>query len=159
MIRTLLHPNTLNEAALKLKRPMHHFVSALRGTNATVTTLGSLRNQLLAAGHLPFYWPTPDGYPDKLESWVGGVIPRWNFGASLLNGNLSGLSVNVTTFLNAANTAAAIVDRINGALFGGTMPAAQKSVIENYLLPNPPTNLKKQEAIGLAIGAPSFQWH
>lgn len=159
MIRVILSPHTLAQSDLKYKRPMHHFVSALRATGATVTTLNTLRTQLQAAGHLCFYWPTPDGYPDDLESWVGLVIARWNFGASLLNGNLSGLSVNVNNFLGTAATAAAIANRISGGLFGGQLPAGQKSVIQNYLLPDPPTAQRKQEAIGLATGSPAFQWY
>jgi len=42
-------------------------------------------NPLLSAGQHPFFWQPPDGYPDTLAYWVGLLLPRWNFGASLMN--------------------------------------------------------------------------
>ena len=90
MLRAALQPNVQASAAPKYKRPFHHFISALRALPATVNATSSLRNQLNAAGHRPFYWGPPDGYPDTLAYWSGLVIPRWNFGASLMASQLAG---------------------------------------------------------------------
>src|SRR2546428_448780 len=83
----------------------------------------------------------PDGYPNTLDAWVGLILPRWNFGASLLNGNVSGASVDATGnstgfFYGVANTADAQADQINARLFGGAMPQADHDRIRNYMLPN-----------------------
>jgi hypothetical protein len=41
-------------------------------------------------GHLPFDWPTPDGFPDGEEHWRAGLLPRWNFALSLAAGEIRG---------------------------------------------------------------------
>jgi uncharacterized protein (DUF1800 family) len=160
MIRTILAPNNLAAAPAKYKRPYHLMVSALRALPSTITSTSGIRSQLDSCGHRPFFWPTPDGYPDTLLYWQGLILPRWNYGAALLNGNISNVSVDYTTFFNGLTTAQQMVDKIDLAMFGGQMPATDKDKIRLYLLPDPVTNVtKKRDAIGLAIGAPGFQWY
>ncbi len=139
--------------------PLHLFASALRATGADIVTTTALRNQLTAAGHLPFHWSPPDGYPDALDAWAGLILPRWNFAASLLNHEISGSSVDVDGFLAGATTADAVVDRIDEGLFGGDMSVWDKQRIHEYLLPGPPTPSRRAEAVGLAISSPGFQWY
>ncbi len=160
MLRTLLHDPEVANSPPKYKRPYHLFMSALRVTAATINTSSGLRSNLTAAGHLPFYWGPPDGYPDTLDKWVGLILPRWNFGASAGINAVSGLSFDVNVFLTGvANTAQAIADHIDTAMFGGQMPAADKTRVRDYLLPDPPTLTRKRDAVGLAIGSPGFQWY
>lgn len=160
MLRTLFHDPAVADAPPKYKRPYHQMMSALRATAATINTVNGIRFNLTAAGQLPFYWGPPDGYPDKLDHWVGLILPRWNFGASLPTGGVGGTSFNTTAFYGGApNTAQGSVDRIDSTLFAGQMNAAEKARIRDYLLPDPPTTGRKQEAVGLAIGSPGFQWH
>lgn len=151
-------------APLKYKRPFHLFISALRACEATINSTSTLRSQhLAAAGQVPFTWGPPDGFPDTLANWVGLILPRWNFGAALWQGNLSngginGLVISVTNFLGDAGTPQAVMDVIDGKLFGGTMPADQKALIQQYMS-NSPTTQQKREAVGLAIDSPAFQWY
>lgn len=159
MIRTILKPEHLFDAALRYKRPYHHFVSALRALPTTITSTSTIRGLLGAAGHRPFFWATPDGYPDNIDYWVGYIIPRWNFGASLMNNNISGLSVNSTEFAGADTDANVLADKINIALFGGEMSTVDRNRVRDYMLPNPVSNLRLREGIGLAIGSPGFQWY
>jgi len=159
MIRTALQPNVLADAPPKYKRPFHLYVSALRALPSTITATATFRSQLDAAGHRTFFWISPDGYPDTLLYWSGLILPRWNFGASLLNNNLNGLVVDYTSFLSGLTTAQQIVDKIDQAMFGGEMSAGDKDRIRTYLLPDPPSITRQRDAIGLAIGSPSFQWY
>ncbi|QOJ15485.1 MAG: DUF1800 domain-containing protein [Planctomycetia bacterium] len=159
MLRALFLNMDPQTAPPKYKRPFHLMMSALRQSGAAITTTSSLRTQLQLGGQLPFRWPAPDGYPDTLDAWAGLILPRWNFGASLLNGNISGSSVSINTLLAGANSADLVMARIDAALFGGAMPAAQRERIRQYLLPDPPTDTRKRDAVGLAIAAPEFQWH
>ena len=63
----------------KMKRPANAFVSALRGLGAdftprpdnttTYTPTEELLGRTQAAGHRLFYWPAPNGYPDRLQAW------------------------------------------------------------------------------------------
>lgn len=164
VLRTLFSNIDPNTAPPKLKRPVHLFASALRAAGATIagspTSYGSdLRNQYAAAGHEPFSWGTPDGWPDKLESWSGLLLPRWNFGSLLLNGNLNGVSVDVNVMLAGAMTAQQVADRIDRVMFGGAMPSQEKALIRDYLLPDNPEDVRKREAVALAIASPAFQWY
>lgn len=159
MIRTALAPNVLADAPPKYKRPFHVFVSALRALPTAITSTSTLRSRLNAAGHVPFYWSTPDGYPDTLNYWVGLVIARWNFGAALMANQISGVTVNGASFFTGITTAAQTVDKLNAAIFLGEMPAVDQARVKAYLLPDNPSATKKNEAIGLAIGSPSFQWY
>ncbi len=159
MIRTILKPEHLFDAAPRYKRPYHHFVSALRALPTTITSTSTMRTLLGAAGQRPFFWATPDGYPDNMDYWVGYIIPRWNFGASLMNNSISGLAVNSTEFAGGDTQADALADKINNALFGGEMSTLDRNRIRDYMLPNPVSNQRLREAIGLAIGSPGFQWY
>jgi hypothetical protein len=117
-----------------------------------------LRVSLSAAGQEPFFWGPPDGYPDSLV-WAGLVLPRWNFAASLVNGDLDGATVDIDALLGGAATAEEIASRINLVMHGGALTTAERNRIRDYLLPDPPSALKKKEAVGLAIAAPSYQWY
>ena len=126
----------------------------------SITSSSGLRSQLDGCGHRPFYWATPDGYPDTLLYWQGLILPRWNFGASALNANITGVTVDYATFFNGLTTAQQMVDKIDQEMFGGAMPQSDKDRIRTFLLPDPVTSTtKKKDAIGLAIGAPGFQWY
>jgi len=159
MIRAALAPNVLADAAPRYKRPYHLMTSAMRGLTATITTINGIRNNLTSAGHLPFMWGPPDGYPDYLDYWVGLVLPRWNLGAQVGGLSLSGVTVNFDALFAGTSTAQQIADRIDSLLFAGEMPAADKARIVEYLLPNPPSTTRRREAVGLAIGSPGFQWY
>lgn len=161
MLRIVFHPQLSPPLDFKFKRPFHLIASALRATGATVTTPGNLQNAMISSGQLPFNWIPPDGYPDSLVAWSGLLLPRWNFGASLMNNEYSGTSVNINTFLAGVPTpltAANVARRINEALMGGFMPGAELAALTGYLLPDPPTTTRIREAVGLAIGSPAFQW-
>ncbi len=165
MVRRALSPNAVASASPKLKRPFHAFVGPLRSLPTVVNSTSTLRSLLDAAGHRPFYWGPPDGYPDTITYWSGFLLPRWNFGASLLfvsnggNPGISGIMVDVSTFLDGLDTVDAMLTQISDALFGGEMPPAEKARIGNYLAVSFGSQIRQREAIGLAIGSPSFQWY
>lgn len=162
MIRVILRPNNLAAAPLKYKRPFHLIASALRalGAQATVTATSGLRTQLINCGHRPFYWSTPDGYPDSFIHWQGLILPRWNFGASLMHTSpISGVSVDYTTFFSGLTTAQQHADKLDQALFAGEMHPADKAALASFLGATPVTSTKKRESIGVAIAAPGFQWY
>ena len=152
---------------LKLKRPLHLLISAVRAAQATVTSHtnfpASVQTPLVQAGHLPFNWQSPDGYPDSVDYWVGGQLPRWNVGATLMNGSsgsgYSGLSINHVPLINGATTPAAIAEQISRSMFNGTMSAADKAAVAGYMGPTNPNATKTREGIGLALASPSFQWY
>lgn len=162
MLRAIFNPNLNPPLAPKFKRPLHLIASAIRATGAALGTPANMQNILTSAGHLPFNWSPPDGYPDTLVAWSGLLLPRWSFGASLMNSEYGSTNaVDINAFLAGVPTpltADAVVARINDRLFGGRMPGEERAALAAYLLPNPPTTARIREAVGLAIGSPAFQW-
>ncbi len=159
MLRTLFASTDPLTAEPKYKRPYHLFISALRATNATVNSTATLRGYLNAVKHVPFTWGPPDGFPDSLSAWLGNILPRWNYGLLLMQGNIWHVIVDVNAFFAGTTTADQMAQRIDERLFGGAMPTAQRTRIRDYLLPNPPTTGRKRDAIGLAIASPGYQWY
>ncbi len=170
MLRTVFGCLLTSPPPPKFKRPLNVLVSALRVTKASVTSLvnfpASVQTPLVSAGQQPFSWQPPDGYPESISYWVGLLLPRWNFGASLLNGNYSGVTVDTSVggaLLAGATTQQQVADRIDLLFFNGQMAAADKSAILAHLQPvlpaTVPTQTQVKEAFGLAIGSPGFQWH
>ncbi len=72
----------------KFKRPGDLVISALRQMQAETEAGPELLGLLARMGHLPFAWPTPDGYPDRDEAWVRSLMPRWQFALALAAGRL-----------------------------------------------------------------------
>jgi uncharacterized protein (DUF1800 family) len=158
-LRCLLSPQHLAQAAPRFKRPFHAFINAARATACQVTSTSSLRTQLKIAGHLTFNWTSPDGYPDVPDFWSGLVLPRWNFGALLASSGLTGVSFDLASFFAQASGADALADRINASIFGGEMIATDRDRVRDYLLADSSSSSLRADAIGLAIGSPSFQWY
>ncbi|MGQ0626512.1 MAG: DUF1800 domain-containing protein [Phycisphaerales bacterium] len=176
MLRAMLTPNILNDATARLKRPFHLFASAMRvvlPSEANMTAWSFLKTtHLRPAGHLPFNWNPPDGYPDANSYWSGQLLPRWNFGANLVtsnnasggtSGGINGVGVNaaaVDAVLAVQVTAVQALDRLNATLFGGGMLASERARILAFLpAVGNLTATQKRDAIGLAIDTPGFQWY
>lgn len=160
MLRVILARQSLALAPMKLKRPYHLVVSALRAVKANITSPTTLRSVWLPQlGQTPFRWVPPDGYPDTKEFWMGLLAPRWNICFSLFSPGINGVSVNTTSLLQGANTAESIANRINYLLFGGEMRSPELAALKKYLLPDPPSATRIADAFSLALASPSFQWY
>lgn len=77
----------------KFKRPFRFVVSALRGTSAETDPDEALYQYLLRMGHTPFQYPTPDGYPEEAEHWMGSMLWRWHFAAALAENRINGVKI------------------------------------------------------------------
>ncbi len=159
MIRAILTPDNVINAPVKHKRPFHFVASALRSVNPVVTKLTAIATtQLGILGQDSFIWETPDGYPDNVGYWAGGVMSRWRF-ADFLTGLVSGdVIVDVAPFM-VAGTADGITAAINSALFAGELPASDADRIRSFLAAGAITSARTREALSLAIGSAAFQWY
>lgn len=159
MVRALLNKAALMQAPPKFKRPMHLFVNGLRAYSPTVSNLNNFRTQhLAAAGHSPYSWGPPDGYPDTLLYWSGLLLPRWNFGFSMMANQIGGLTPDMGYLTGGATRAADIADRINQLAFGGSLPRADRDALVQYMLPDPVSNTRTRDGFALALALPGFQW-
>ncbi len=164
MLDYVLHKAATLAAPPKFKRPMHLLASTLRALSARATAPNNLQTPLASAGHTPFDWQAPDGYPDTLEAWSALLLARWNFGASLAadsyyNSTLqTGVNIVPADTIGAATSGSAILDAINLAAFNNTMPKPERDALLAYLGATP-TTTKIKEAMGMAVAMPSFQWY
>jgi uncharacterized protein (DUF1800 family) len=76
-------PEFWSARGTKFKRPFHFVVSALRATGLPAREPRMLTEFLQRMGHLPFNFPTPDGYPEEPAPWLGTLLWRWNFAVKL----------------------------------------------------------------------------
>jgi uncharacterized protein (DUF1800 family) len=78
----------------KFKRPMRFVASALRATGATTKAGPGLLEYVMRMGQEPFSYPTPDGYPDEAEPWMGTLMWRWHFSVALKNNAIPGTRID-----------------------------------------------------------------
>jgi len=93
-LRTLIAtPEFRTAAGLKFKRPIHFIVSALRATNASTDADRGILRYLERMGHVPFGYPTPDGYPAAATHWHATLLWRWKFALALANNRIKGTRI------------------------------------------------------------------
>lgn len=88
-LRVLFGTAAFRESAgMQFKRPFHFLASALRLTACATGGGGDVLAYLERMGHMPFQYPTPDGYPMDQAPWMGTLLWRWHFAAALESGGL-----------------------------------------------------------------------
>ncbi|MCG8408018.1 MAG: DUF1800 domain-containing protein [Phycisphaerales bacterium] len=166
MIKVILSQKWINCSRDKVKRPIHLLASTIRALDGSVSDPG-IESQssrmvggfLSPAGHLPYQWPTPDGYNDTAEYW-SALFPRWDFGAALTNNEYNGVHLNdIIAALAPHNTAQDTIDALDDCMFDGFMDPDDKTAILGYFGGGGPPfgDPEKRLMIGLVIGSPSFQ--
>lgn len=78
----------------KMKRPFRFIASALRATDAKSDVREELLEYLVRMGHAPFQCPTPDGYPEEPDRWMGSMMWRWHFAVGLAKNAIPGTKVD-----------------------------------------------------------------
>lgn len=72
-------------------------------------------------GQLPFYWPTPDGYPDQQDYWVStsGMLNRWRLSfLSFANSipDIGVIDIDYASMLDGADSIETIIDALAEAV-------------------------------------------
>ena len=173
----------------RLSRPMDLLARALRAANIAPEHFGlayqgrdaalyqRLMKMLTNMGHIPFYWPTPDGFPDVKTAWSASTVmlTRWNFGLSLCGvGNgatgfgpelINGFKILSQTPANLM-TAGEVVDFWIDRILHRAMDPADRDAIIDFLTSggsaSTPVDLanpgRLPEAVALIFDSPYFQW-
>jgi hypothetical protein len=140
-------------AARKLKRPFDYVASALRALNATTDGGPALLTYLAEMGQPLFQWPTPDGFPDRAEAWIGTLFTRWRFALALANDNLPGTRLDLPALAGAAS-ARTRQERLNQLailLLGRPLlPAVTEQLLQS--------GHQDQTLLVALLGSPAFQW-
>ncbi len=156
MLRNVLTRFRMGKATPKLKRPYELMVSTLRALFARLESPVFLLQSLLAAGHLPYNWGPPNGYPDSAGYWSGLLLPRWNFAAEFLTHPAAGIAIDLP-FLDPALPVAELVARLARLLTRDTLSESTRQVLTDFLSAEAVTPSRVREAIGLVVAAPEFQ--
>jgi uncharacterized protein (DUF1800 family) len=163
-IRTVLGTlllDGLEGAGPKLKRPVGFVASALRLLNAETDGDAGVQDFLAHMGQPYFGWPTPDGYPDESEAWLGSLMPRWQFALELARGGIDGTRINLGEVARGlgANTPAKLADGLSRLLMGKPLRAGQRDELLAALRGAgvEEADLPAMVTAGL-LASPAFQW-
>ncbi len=161
MLRVILRKARMATATPKLKRPYHTMVSAVRALGAQVNDPGPAVSELFAAGHLPFTWAPPNGFPDSEDYWAGSVRNRWAFAPKIVDLRRPlriGFDIPaLDPSRNPTLTRGQVRGRLDRQLTGRQMSGATKSALRNYLAAGPLRADRIRDATGLALSSPEFQ--
>ncbi|MEW8216851.1 MAG: DUF1800 domain-containing protein [Candidatus Thiodiazotropha taylori] len=89
-------------------------------------------------GQLPYFWSTPDGYPDVQSYWssTGGILNRWrlsffSFAPISLSNDI--IFIDYLPMLNGAESLAAITDALTDAILMRPISSADRRHIIDWL--------------------------
>ena len=132
-----------SSADLKFTRPSEYLSGVVRSL-APDTSYPSDNGQLLffaqsILGQLPFYWPTPDGYPDEQSYWAstGGMLNRWRLSFLSFAGiipEIDVIKVDYTPMLNGANTLGSVLDAITENILMRPLSASDRKLVLDWLI-------------------------
>lgn len=146
----------MTRATPKVKRPTMMVTSTLRALFAQADAPLILLATLFAAGHLPFNWGPPNGYPDSAGYWSGYLLPRFDFASLFLLVEEYGVTVDLP-FLDPSEEPAQLRAILDLLLLGGTSSETTGQAVESYLRSRPASRQTLAEAIGLMVASPEFQ--
>ncbi len=161
MLRVIFAPATIAAVPalnlVKYKRPFHLMTSILRAIPFQIAAPERLTEQLGLLGHEPFRWPTPNGYPDRLDAWASGEQTRWAFTTDLFADAIPGVNFHPSEVF-AGFPKDQLAQAANRRLTGISLSPRDVVAIQLYVDSFPSiTDALLREVMTLAASAPSFQ--
>ncbi len=132
-----------NTADLKFTRPTEYLAGTIRALapdTAYPTDNGVLFFfAQLILGQTPFYWPTPDGYPDTQSYWAntGGLLNRWRL--SFLSyapyiPSIDVFDIDYVSLTNNADTIANILDALVDNILMRPLSTEDRTSMINWMV-------------------------
>jgi uncharacterized protein (DUF1800 family) len=143
----------------KVKTPLEMVVSAVRATNADVTSAFLLANELQRLGEPLYRKVEPTGYSSANAEWISSasLLDRMNFALALAHNRVPGVKVDVAAWQ-------AIAEKNPLELVSEILeqdPSEQtKTAIQKMLATPDPKKRDSQKGslvAGLTLGSPEFQ--
>lgn len=147
-------------AGVKVKRPFDFVVSALRATGAECRGSAAELSFLTRMGHVPHRYPTPDGYPEEPEPWMGTLLWRWNFALALTTGGLAPTTADLDGLARRAGLDARTASPADLApvVLGRAATAAERAALDAYAArAGGDRATRRREAAALLLASPAFQ--
>lgn len=158
-LKTVFSSSQLLKAPPLLKRPFHLFVGQNRALQPKVSSTLSVQSALASAGHLPYHWGPPDGFPLTQEYWIGNLTPRWAFGMNLMANRVDGIDVPVAALVKQSRTLANTLYQIDARFLFGTMSRELKDRLTFYAgFANPLPDFTVRDLFGLTMASPEYQY-
>ena len=151
----------------KVKSPFEMVVSALRATNADVTSAVPLNGELQRLGEPLYRKIEPTGYSSANDAWISsaGLLERMNFGLALAHNRLPGIKVDIAKWqaamqFNPMSLAYSLLQQD---------PSAQTQTAIAKMLQDPALQIQLASSAkagppklpslvaGLVLGSPEFQ--
>ena len=108
-----------------------------------------------------FEYPTPDGYPDKISSWLGTLLWRWNFAFALAANQAPGANVPFEKLTHASPLPARTGENAAIKLFEhctGHAPSAEQTTALTEAADGKSNDLEAiRKLLGLVLSSPGFQ--
>ena len=162
----------------KTRTPFEDLTATIRalglGSEASgVKALDALYNGLVNAGHAPYRWSTPDGFPDVAAAWAcsSAFLQRCNLHLNLAAGWYPSQLTRPADLLRSLvpvlpGTYGALVDALATRLVGTRLPATHTAAVLSVAGKLPTSPLTAGDAslsgsvpylIALVLDSPSFQ--
>lgn len=128
----------------KFTRPTEYLASMIRAL-APDTAYPTDNGQLFffaqsILGQLPYYWPTPDGYPDEQSYWAstGGLLNRWrlsflSFAGVIPDPGLNVFQIDYPSLLNGANTLVSLIDNLTDSILMRPLSTVDRKHLLDWL--------------------------
>jgi uncharacterized protein (DUF1800 family) len=189
MLREILHSPefaaSFSSFGGRLSRPMDLVARTLRALDLQPAQVGNLsdglanivggRGALTAMGHVPFYWATPDGYPDVKQNWTSSatMLARWNLGLAAMGAAGDGprtrsliTNFDPVTQMPPLTKAGEIVDYWIDRVLHRPMLDADRELLVDFLTAGGTefdtltTTQRRRlpETVALILDSPYFQW-
>jgi uncharacterized protein (DUF1800 family) len=132
----------------KVKTPFEFVVSAVRATNADVTSALGLVQGVRQLGMPLYFCQPPTGYADRADAWVntGALLNRMNFALSLVSGHMRGVQTPVDALQSTPDVVRA---RILAAALAGDVSETTATTLARAS--------DARQVAALMLGSPEFQ--
>jgi uncharacterized protein (DUF1800 family) len=151
----------------KIKTPFEMVVSAVRATDATVTSAFVLTNTLQQLGEPLYRKVEPTGYSNSNAEWVSSaaLLARMNFALALASNHVPGVKVNESAWQTMAEGDPMALSRylLTQEPSDATRNAIEKALhdpqLQNQLMQNANAGPPRVPSLvaGLTLGSPDFQ--
>jgi len=148
------------DVAPKFKRPVNVVASGLRMLEAATNAGRPVQEHLARMGQALFEWPTPDGPPDEMASWQGGLLARWEFAYDLARNEMEGTEIDLVGLVTNAGAQGLEqrFDALANLLLGMPLAEPGRTAVLRAVGNAPEGDVLPLLLAGL-LASPAFQWH